>query len=172
MIDPRPTLRIGSMEYLIPRKTARVRMTKVLSQSSGVMSASLPVAPPTPGYAPNRLLEVTPEFLDAALTLIAKRGFDFVTLAEGARRLGDGCGFGDLRRELEHLGRRRPARRKQQHQCGREPTPPHRRLSDLPVISMTGMSFHCTSPRIARASSGPLIRGILSSASTRSIDNR
>jgi peptidoglycan/xylan/chitin deacetylase (PgdA/CDA1 family) len=49
-----------------------------------------PFAPPTPGYAPNRLLEVTPEFLDAALTLIAARGLEFVTLAEVARRLTDG----------------------------------------------------------------------------------
>ena len=49
-----------------------------------------PWAPPTPGYAPNRLLEVTPEFLDAALGLIAARGFAFVTLEEAARRLAEG----------------------------------------------------------------------------------
>jgi peptidoglycan/xylan/chitin deacetylase (PgdA/CDA1 family) len=44
----------------------------------------------TPGYAPNRLLEVTPEFFDAALSRISARGFDFVTLDEAARRLRDG----------------------------------------------------------------------------------
>ncbi len=49
-----------------------------------------PFAPPTPGYAPNRLLEVTPEFFDAALALIARRGFAFVTLDEAARRLAEG----------------------------------------------------------------------------------
>ena len=49
-----------------------------------------PFAPPTPGYAPNRLLEVTPQFLDAALSLIAARGMAFVTLAEAARRLRQG----------------------------------------------------------------------------------
>ena len=49
-----------------------------------------PFAPPTPGYAPNRLLEVTPEFLDAALSLIAARGFEFVTLRQAARRLSEG----------------------------------------------------------------------------------
>ena len=43
-----------------------------------------PFAPPTPGYAPNRLLEVTPEFLDAALGRIAAAGFEFVDLAEAA----------------------------------------------------------------------------------------
>ncbi len=41
-------------------------------------------------YAPNRMLEVTPEFLDAALSRIAARGFEFVTLAEAARRLRRG----------------------------------------------------------------------------------
>ena len=44
----------------------------------------------TPGYAPNGLLEVTPEFLDAALRRIAERGLAFVTLAEAARRLKHG----------------------------------------------------------------------------------
>lgn len=47
-------------------------------------------APATPGYAPNRLLEVTPEFLDAALGRIAARGFEFVDMAEAARRLREG----------------------------------------------------------------------------------
>jgi peptidoglycan/xylan/chitin deacetylase (PgdA/CDA1 family) len=41
-------------------------------------------------FAPNRLLEVTPDFFDAALARIAARGFDFVTLAEAARRLKAG----------------------------------------------------------------------------------
>jgi peptidoglycan/xylan/chitin deacetylase (PgdA/CDA1 family) len=49
-----------------------------------------PFAPPTPGYAPNRLLEVAPDFLDAALSLIAARGLPFVTLSEAARRLEQG----------------------------------------------------------------------------------
>ncbi len=49
-----------------------------------------PFAPLTPGYAPNRLLEVTPAFLDAALGRIAERGFEFVDLAEAMRRLDHG----------------------------------------------------------------------------------
>lgn len=49
-----------------------------------------PFAPPLAGYAPNRLLEVTPQFLDAALTRIAQSGFEFVDLAEAARRLTQG----------------------------------------------------------------------------------
>jgi len=49
-----------------------------------------PFAPPTPGYAPNRLLEVEPEFFDAALTLVGRLGFEFVSLAEARRRLVEG----------------------------------------------------------------------------------
>jgi peptidoglycan/xylan/chitin deacetylase (PgdA/CDA1 family) len=49
-----------------------------------------PFAPPTPGYAPNRLLEVTPACLDAALGRIASWGFEFVDLAEAGRRLVHG----------------------------------------------------------------------------------
>ena len=48
IIEPPPALRIGATEYLMPRNTARVRMWKVLSQSSALMSSILPVAPPTP----------------------------------------------------------------------------------------------------------------------------
>ena len=49
-----------------------------------------PWRPVTPGYTPNALLEVTPEFLDDALSLITARGFEFVTLEEAARRLAQG----------------------------------------------------------------------------------
>jgi peptidoglycan/xylan/chitin deacetylase (PgdA/CDA1 family) len=49
----------------------------------------------TPGYAPNRLLEITPEFLDEALGAIAAMGFECVCLDEAARRLrtGEGAPF-------------------------------------------------------------------------------
>src|ERR1700691_1042287 len=48
MIEPPPTLRIGSTEYLMPRNTAGVRMWNVLSQSSDLSDSIRPVAPPTP----------------------------------------------------------------------------------------------------------------------------
>ena len=47
-----------------------------------------PWAPATPGYAPNALLEITPEFLDEALSLLTERGFELVSLAEAVNRLG------------------------------------------------------------------------------------
>ena len=49
-----------------------------------------PFAPPTPGYAPNRLLEIEPTFFDAALALVRRRGFEFVSLDEARRRLVEG----------------------------------------------------------------------------------
>lgn len=41
------------------------------------------------GFAPNRLLEITPDFLDLALGLIRKEGCDLVSLDEALVRLGD-----------------------------------------------------------------------------------
>jgi len=46
-----------------------------------------PWRPPTPGYAPNRLLEITPEFLEEALRLVRRLGFDLVGMDEALRRL-------------------------------------------------------------------------------------
>ena len=55
-----------------------------------------PFAPALPGYAPNRLLEITPEFLDAALGAIARR-FAWAPLAEVPQRLAqDGPPFAVL----------------------------------------------------------------------------
>ncbi len=39
------------------------------------------------GFAPNRGLEVTPEFLDDVLSMLRTRGFDLVNLDEAARRI-------------------------------------------------------------------------------------
>jgi peptidoglycan/xylan/chitin deacetylase (PgdA/CDA1 family) len=39
------------------------------------------------GFAPNRLLEITPEFLDLTISLVKEMGFDFITMDEVGRRL-------------------------------------------------------------------------------------
>jgi peptidoglycan/xylan/chitin deacetylase (PgdA/CDA1 family) len=49
-----------------------------------------PAAATREGFAPNRLLEITPEFLDEALGLTRRLGFEFVTLDEARRRLVEG----------------------------------------------------------------------------------
>jgi peptidoglycan/xylan/chitin deacetylase (PgdA/CDA1 family) len=51
-----------------------------------------PWRPMTPGYAPNRLLEITPEFLDEALGVVRAMGYKLVSLEEAVRRLRDGDG--------------------------------------------------------------------------------
>ena len=51
-----------------------------------------PWRPATPGFAPNRLLEITPEVLDEALILVRRLGFDIVTLEEALARLAAGSG--------------------------------------------------------------------------------
>jgi peptidoglycan/xylan/chitin deacetylase (PgdA/CDA1 family) len=45
-------------------------------------------APPAGAFAPNGMLEVTPEFLDAALSELARREVEIVDLDEASRRLG------------------------------------------------------------------------------------
>lgn len=46
-----------------------------------------PWRPATPGFTPNRLLEITPEFLDETLDLVRRVGFDIVSLDEAVRRI-------------------------------------------------------------------------------------
>ena len=53
------------------------------------------VLPATPlAFAPNRHLEVTPEFLDRVIRLVIARGFDIISLDDVRTRLGEG--------ELDH----------------------------------------------------------------------
>ncbi len=51
-----------------------------------------PWRPVSPGFAPNRLLEITPRFLDEALSLVRRLGFDLVSMDEALARLADGGG--------------------------------------------------------------------------------
>ncbi|MFI5011834.1 MAG: polysaccharide deacetylase family protein [Hyphomicrobiales bacterium] len=44
------------------------------------------------GFAPNRILEITPEFLDAALHCLKSLGYELVTLTEAVARLRTGRG--------------------------------------------------------------------------------
>lgn len=46
-----------------------------------------PRKPASSAFAPNAVLEVTPDFLDGALTLATRRGFDLISLDEAVARL-------------------------------------------------------------------------------------
>lgn len=51
-----------------------------------------PAATEAVGYAPNRLLEITPAFFDEVLTALARRGFETVTLDEAVLRIRNAAG--------------------------------------------------------------------------------
>lgn len=47
-------------------------------------------APETNGFAPNAILEITPDYLNAVLTMVRGLGYDFVSLDEALHRLRTG----------------------------------------------------------------------------------
>ena len=68
--------------------TGADRWAKDLAQGAGMILTLHHVRPwRERGFAPNRLLEITPEFLDQTLTLIKAQGYDIVSLDEAVARL-------------------------------------------------------------------------------------
>ena len=64
------------------------RWGRGLAQGAGVILTLHHVRPQgTQGFQPNGLLEITPDFLDRALTLIRAEGYDLVSLDEAVARL-------------------------------------------------------------------------------------
>jgi peptidoglycan/xylan/chitin deacetylase (PgdA/CDA1 family) len=51
-----------------------------------------PWQPATPGFAPNRLLEITPEYFDEVLVVVRRLGFDILSLDDALARLVAGGG--------------------------------------------------------------------------------
>ncbi len=61
------------------------------TRGQGVIFTLHRVLPGAPGpFSPNRILQVTPDFLDAALSRIAASGVDLVSLDEAVRRMRGG----------------------------------------------------------------------------------
>lgn len=70
-------------------------LLKPLTRGTGAVFMLHHVLPATPlAFAPNRHLEVTPEFLDRVIRLVIARGFDIISLDNARARLRDG--------ELDH----------------------------------------------------------------------
>lgn len=66
------------------------RWGRGLAQGRGVILTLHHVRPPRPGsFQPNALLEITPAFLDEALGLIRREGYDIVPLDQVPARLAD-----------------------------------------------------------------------------------
>jgi peptidoglycan/xylan/chitin deacetylase (PgdA/CDA1 family) len=62
-----------------------------LSRGTGAIFALHHVKPATPmAFAPNRHLEVTPEFLDRTIRLVMERGYDVISLDDARMRLAGG----------------------------------------------------------------------------------
>ncbi len=68
------------------------RAARAATRGTGVILTFHRVRPkgPATGYAPNRALEITPRFLEVALDVVAREGFELVSLDEARRRLADG----------------------------------------------------------------------------------
>ncbi|RYF88414.1 MAG: hypothetical protein EON95_20375 [Caulobacteraceae bacterium] len=70
--------------------TGADRWGRGLAQGRGAILTLHHVRPATSGgFSPNGLLEITPGFLDRALTLIRAEGYDVVSLDEALARLAD-----------------------------------------------------------------------------------
>ena len=70
--------------------TGADRWGRALAQGKGAILTLHHVRPATAaGFRPNGLLEITPGFLDRALTLIRAQGYDIVSLDEALVRLAD-----------------------------------------------------------------------------------
>jgi len=70
--------------------TGADRWGRGLAQGKGAILTLHHVRPATAGgFRPNGLLEITPDFLDRALTLIRAEGYDIVSLDEALARLAD-----------------------------------------------------------------------------------
>jgi len=62
-----------------------------LTRGTGVVFRLQHVLPATPmAFAPNRHLEITPEFLDRTIRLVLERGYSVVSLDEARARLAEG----------------------------------------------------------------------------------
>jgi peptidoglycan/xylan/chitin deacetylase (PgdA/CDA1 family) len=70
--------------------TGLARAFASVARGRGVIFTMHSVSPEPPRpFEPNRILKITPEFLDTAITTVKRCGYDIVSLDEAARRLDD-----------------------------------------------------------------------------------
>jgi peptidoglycan/xylan/chitin deacetylase (PgdA/CDA1 family) len=69
------------------------RLFAPLTRGEGVFLTLHRVSPEPPGeFEPNRILKVTPEFLETAIREVQAKGYEIVSLDAAARRMKDGAG--------------------------------------------------------------------------------
>ena len=75
------------------RATGLHRLLAPVTRGRGAILMFHHICPPdTRAFAPNRLLEITPEFLESVITLVRARGFAIVTMDEALVRLTGNSG--------------------------------------------------------------------------------
>src|SRR3954467_5709592 len=85
--------RLFSAGFNVIAATRADRWLRPLAQGAGLILTFHHVRPwQERKFAPNRLLEITPEFLDRTLTVLQDEGFDLVRLDDVSDRLLDGEG--------------------------------------------------------------------------------
>jgi len=81
MLSPRSKHRMFEAGFRAVRATGADRWLAPAAQGLGVILTFHRVDPSPPdAFAPNRLLSITPDFLDATLTELDARGFDVIGL--------------------------------------------------------------------------------------------
>lgn len=82
--------KVFSAAFTAIAATGADRWARGLAQGKGAILTLHHVRPAASGgFRPNGLLEITPDFLDRALTLIRAEGYDIVSLDEALARLSD-----------------------------------------------------------------------------------
>ena len=82
--------------------TGLSRLIAPLTRGNGVFLTLHRVCPEPPGeFEPNRILKITPEFLETAIREVQAQGYEIVSLDEAARRIKQGPDAPSLR--LLHL---------------------------------------------------------------------
>jgi peptidoglycan/xylan/chitin deacetylase (PgdA/CDA1 family) len=85
--------KVIGLGFAVFRTTRLHRLARSIAGGQGValmFHHVRPWRPSTPGFHPNRLLEITPDFFEATLATVRRFGFEFVSMDEALRRLADG----------------------------------------------------------------------------------
>ncbi|MBB2960358.1 polysaccharide deacetylase family protein [Methylobacterium sp. R2-1] len=93
MLSPRTRHRLFRAGFRAITATGADRWLAPATRGRGVVLTFHHVRPePVPGFAPNALLSITPAFLDRALTGLAARGFELISLDQVPERLASPVG--------------------------------------------------------------------------------
>jgi peptidoglycan/xylan/chitin deacetylase (PgdA/CDA1 family) len=85
--------KVIGLGFAVFRTTRLHRLARSIAGGQGVALTFhhvRPWRPATPGFHPNRLLEITPSFFETTLATVRRLGFEFLSMDEALRRLAEG----------------------------------------------------------------------------------